>query len=159
MESSEMISAPIRSASAIPTAVLPTAVAPVKNQQSWKVVVITSAETCRRGLYDTFACYTAQSKLDWCQEYCCVQTMGWKGNRIVNSPTRPLDELERTIAERAANPSSKSYTTQLINGGVEAIGAKIVEEAMEVVEAAGEAGDTDRQHFLREAGDLVYHLM
>src|SRR3954464_8368958 len=40
IESSEMISAPIRSASAIPTAVLPTAVAPVKNQQSWKVVVI-----------------------------------------------------------------------------------------------------------------------
>jgi len=85
--------------------------------------------------------------------------MSWKGNRIVNSPTRPLDELERTIAERAANPSSKSYTTKLINGGVEAIGAKIVEEAMEVVEAAGEAGDTGRQHFLREAGDLVYHLM
>src|SRR4051812_34412595 len=37
MESSEMISAPIRCASAMPTAVLPTAVAPVRNQQSWKV--------------------------------------------------------------------------------------------------------------------------
>jgi phosphoribosyl-ATP pyrophosphohydrolase len=77
----------------------------------------------------------------------------------VNSSPRPLDELERTIAERVANPSSKSYTTQLVNGGVEAIGAKIVEEAMEVVEAAGESGNDGRQHFVREAGDLIYHLM
>jgi phosphoribosyl-ATP pyrophosphohydrolase len=77
----------------------------------------------------------------------------------VSSLTRPLDELERTIAERVATPSSKSYTTQLVNGGVEAIGAKIVEEAMEVVEAAGEAGDAGREHFIREVGDLIYHVM
>src|SRR5205085_1855838 len=82
-----------------------------------------------------------------------------KAKHAVSSSTRPLDELERTIAERIGDPSSKSYTTQLINGGVEAIGAKIVEEAMEVVEAAGEAGDTGRQHFIREVGDLIYHLM
>jgi phosphoribosyl-ATP pyrophosphohydrolase len=72
---------------------------------------------------------------------------------------RPLDELERTIADRAANPSDKSYTSQLLAGGVSAIGAKIVEEAAEVVEAAAEPGDTGREHFIREASDLVYHLM
>ena len=72
---------------------------------------------------------------------------------------RPIDELERTIADRAANPTAKSYTTKLLAGGVEAIGAKIVEEAMEVVEAAGESGKEGREHFIREAGDLVYHLM
>jgi phosphoribosyl-ATP pyrophosphohydrolase len=44
-------------------------------------------------------------------------------------------------------------------GGVEKIGAKIVEEAREVVEAAGEPGDAGREHFLREVADLVYHVM
>ncbi len=72
---------------------------------------------------------------------------------------QPLDKLERTIADRAANPNEKSYTSQLLAGGVEKIGTKIVEEAAEVVEAAGESGPAGREHFIREVGDLVYHLM
>src|SRR3990172_8695219 len=71
----------------------------------------------------------------------------------------PLDKLERTIAARAASPNEKSYTSQLLAGGIEKIGAKIVEEAAEVVEAAGEPGDKGRAHFVREVGDLIYHLM
>ena len=70
----------------------------------------------------------------------------------MSTQARPIDELERTIADRAEKPSEKSYTSKLLAGGVEAIGAKIVEESMEVLEAA-------RQHFVREVGDLVYHLM
>jgi phosphoribosyl-ATP pyrophosphohydrolase len=77
----------------------------------------------------------------------------------VNSTPPPLGKLERTIAARAANPNEKSYTSQLLAGGVEKIGAKIVEEAAEVVEAAGEAGKKGREHFIREVGDLVYHLL
>jgi phosphoribosyl-ATP pyrophosphohydrolase len=77
----------------------------------------------------------------------------------VSTGARPLDELERTIADRAANPSEKSYTSKLLAGGVEAIAKKIVEESMEVVEAASEVGDAGREHFIREVGDLVYHLM
>ena len=77
----------------------------------------------------------------------------------MGSSPRPLDKLERTIADRAENPNAKSYTSQLLAGGVEAIGAKIVEESMEVVEAAGEPGDAGREHFIREVGDLVYHLL
>jgi phosphoribosyl-ATP pyrophosphohydrolase len=73
--------------------------------------------------------------------------------------TRPLDELDQTIAARAANPSEKSYTTQLLAGGVAKIGAKITEEAAEVIEAAAEPGDAGREHLVREAGDLVYHLV
>ena len=42
---------------------------------------------------------------------------------------------------------------------METIGAKIVEEAIEVVEAAGEPGEAGREHFIREVGDLVYHLL
>lgn len=71
----------------------------------------------------------------------------------------PLDRLERTIADRAANPREKSYTTQLLIGGVEKIGEKIVEEAAEVVGAAAEPGKAGRDHFIREVGDLMYHVL
>jgi phosphoribosyl-ATP pyrophosphohydrolase len=77
----------------------------------------------------------------------------------VSTGARPLDELEQIVADRAANPSEKSYTSKLLAGGVEAIAKKIVEESMEVVEAASEAGDAGREHFIHEVGDLVYHLM
>jgi phosphoribosyl-ATP pyrophosphohydrolase len=46
----------------------------------------------------------------------------------------------------------------LFRGGVDKIGAKINEEAREVVEAAGETGEDGRQHLIYEAGDLIYHL-
>lgn len=72
---------------------------------------------------------------------------------------RPIDVLEQTIAERAASPSEKSYTSGLLAGGVERIGAKVLEEAVEVVEAASETGETGREHLVREAADLVYHLL
>ena len=72
---------------------------------------------------------------------------------------RALDELDRTIAARAAQPASVSYTNQLLAGGIAAMGAKIVEEAAEVVAAAGETGDSGRDHLIREAGDLLYHLL
>lgn len=76
-------------------------------------------------------------------------------------PTVPsaLDQLQQTIAARAAAPDQPSYTNQLLAGGVDAIGAKITEEAAEVVEAAAEAGDEGRRHLVREAADLVYHLL
>ena len=63
------------------------------------------------------------------------------------------------IEDRRDNPPEKSYTTKLLAGGVEAIGAKVTEEAAEVVEAAAEAGDTGRAHLVCEAGDLLYHLL
>ncbi|MCI0491417.1 MAG: phosphoribosyl-ATP diphosphatase [Planctomycetes bacterium] len=77
----------------------------------------------------------------------------------MRSAPQPLDKLERTIAARAASPNEKSYTSQLLAGGVERIGAKIVEEAAEVVEAAGESGKAGREHFIREVGDLMYHML
>lgn len=70
-----------------------------------------------------------------------------------------LAKLEQVIRDRQANPSEKSYTTKLLAGGVAKIGSKITEEAAEVGEAAGEAGEEGRQHFIYEAADLLYHLM
>ena len=73
---------------------------------------------------------------------------------------RALDQLEQTIAERqAAAATESSYTAKLLAAGVAKIGSKITEEAAEVVEAAAEAGETGRLHTVREAADLVYHLM
>src|SRR5712672_629023 len=69
-----------------------------------------------------------------------------------------LARLMAIIEDRKANPPAKSYTTTLFAGGVAKIGEKIVEEAAEVVEAAGEPGDAGRTHLIYEAADLVYHL-
>ncbi len=39
------------------------------------------------------------------------------------------------------------------------IGAKVLEEAAEVVEAAGEPGDAGREHLVKEVADLVFHAL
>jgi phosphoribosyl-ATP pyrophosphohydrolase len=67
--------------------------------------------------------------------------------------------LEQTILTRQAAPGEKSYTAQLLAGGIEKIGGKIIEEAAEVVEAAGEEDEAGRKHTIREAGDVLYHLL
>jgi phosphoribosyl-ATP pyrophosphohydrolase len=73
---------------------------------------------------------------------------------------RPLDQLEETIGQRkAAAEIDKSYTARLLAGGVAKIGPKVAEEAAEVVEAAGEPGEDGRQHTIREAADVIYHLL
>jgi len=81
------------------------------------------------------------------------------GKATVPTASAPLEKLERTIHARAKKPNAKSYTSQLLAGGVPKIGAKIVEEAAELVEAAGEPGQAGHEHFIREVGDLFYHLM
>lgn len=69
-----------------------------------------------------------------------------------------LAQLMAVIEDRKKNPSTKSYTNSLLQGGNAKIGKKIVEEAAEVVEAADEPGEAGRSHLIYEAGDLVYHL-
>jgi phosphoribosyl-ATP pyrophosphohydrolase len=63
------------------------------------------------------------------------------------------------LAERAVAMPEHSYTTQLLQGGVEQIGGKIREEAEELIAAASEPGDEGREHFVHEAGDLIYHTL
>ena len=73
-------------------------------------------------------------------------------------PLDALDALESTIRSRAECSSETSYTSRLLAGGVDSIGAKVVEEAQELVDAASEPGDAGRSHFVYECADLVYHL-
>ena len=70
-----------------------------------------------------------------------------------------LEQLMSLIEDRRKNPPEKSYTTHLFRGGVHRIGAKVTEEAAEVVEAAGQSDEAKRhQEVTHEAADLVYHL-
>ncbi len=67
-----------------------------------------------------------------------------------------LGQLEAVIAERKNNPSEKSYTSHLFNRGLDKIAQKVGEEAVEVVI---ESKNDDREKFLGETADLLYHLL
>ena len=69
-----------------------------------------------------------------------------------------LAQLMRVIEDRKRNPPATSYTATLLAGGTSKIGAKIVEEATEVIEAAEEPGTEGRNHLIYETADLLYHL-
>jgi phosphoribosyl-ATP pyrophosphohydrolase len=77
---------------------------------------------------------------------------------VVTDPADIFARLMAVIEDRKANASEKSYTTRLMDGGIELIGAKILEEAAEVVVAAAEPGVDGRTHTIREAADVIYHL-
>jgi phosphoribosyl-AMP cyclohydrolase / phosphoribosyl-ATP pyrophosphohydrolase len=79
-----------------------------------------------------------------------------------------LETLWSTIASRAAERPAGSYTTALLDGGVDAAGRKVTEEATEVLIAAKDdataAGSgTDRTAtqtaLAGEAADLLYHVL
>jgi imidazole glycerol-phosphate synthase subunit HisF len=72
-----------------------------------------------------------------------------------------LDTLWSTIDERAVTRPEGSYTTALLDGGPDAVGRKLVEEATEVLLAAKDhaAGVADDARVAEEAADLVYHLL
>ena len=71
---------------------------------------------------------------------------------IVGFSTLPV--LERTIAQRAAERPEGSYTAALLAEPAHA-GAKVEEEAEEVVRAAREESD---ERVAEEAADVLYHL-
>jgi phosphoribosyl-ATP pyrophosphohydrolase/phosphoribosyl-AMP cyclohydrolase len=72
-----------------------------------------------------------------------------------------LDRLWGVIESRAAERPEGSYTTSLLDGGVDAVGRKVTEEATEVLLAAKDhaAGKGSERRVAEEAADLVYHLM
>lgn len=67
-----------------------------------------------------------------------------------------LGTLEACIKDRHAKMPEGSYTTYLFNKGVNKIAQKVGEEAVETVI---EAIDGNRERYLYEAGDLLYHLL
>jgi phosphoribosyl-ATP pyrophosphohydrolase len=77
----------------------------------------------------------------------------------MSNSLQAFDELMAVIKQRRDSPPARSYTTTLLAGGPAKIGAKILEESREVVEASQEAaGPQQRAHLLYELGDLFYHV-
>lgn len=74
-----------------------------------------------------------------------------------------LETLWSTIATRAAERPTGSYTTTLLDGGVDAVGRKVTEEATEVLLAAKDdataSTETTRAALAGEAADLLYHAL
>ena len=58
--------------------------------------------------------------------------------------------------QRQDNPSKKSYTASLLARGINKVAQKVGEEAVELVI---EAKDDNRELFLGEAADLMYHYL
>jgi phosphoribosyl-ATP pyrophosphohydrolase/phosphoribosyl-AMP cyclohydrolase len=72
------------------------------------------------------------------------------------SPLRFLYILEKIILDRKNNPNENSYTHLLFQKGINKIAQKVGEEAVELVI---EAKDDNRDLFLGEAADLMYHFL
>ncbi|MDH6180963.1 phosphoribosyl-ATP pyrophosphohydrolase [Microbacteriaceae bacterium SG_E_30_P1] len=66
-----------------------------------------------------------------------------------------FDDLFAELSERAESRPSGSRTVELLDGGVHAIGKKIVEEAAEVWMAAEYQS---REETAEEISQLLYHL-
>ncbi len=67
-----------------------------------------------------------------------------------------LDDLARIVAERAGAAPDRSYTAKLLADGPARAAKKLGEEA---VEAAIAAVQGDRAELVREAADVLYHLL
>tara|TARA_B100001540_G_C15245295_1_gene390167 strand:- start:87 stop:434 length:348 start_codon:yes stop_codon:yes gene_type:complete len=66
-----------------------------------------------------------------------------------------LEKLCQIIEERQRASTNTSYTASLLTKGTAKIGAKVTEEAEEVVFAALDEGS---DALIRESADLLYHL-
>jgi phosphoribosyl-ATP pyrophosphohydrolase/phosphoribosyl-AMP cyclohydrolase len=67
-----------------------------------------------------------------------------------------LSSLEAIIQDRKANPQKGSYTNKLLDSGINKVAQKVGEEAVELVI---EAKDDNKDLFLGEASDLLYHYL
>ncbi len=73
-----------------------------------------------------------------------------------NTADHFIFELEQIIADRKSNPSDKSYTSSLFAKGINKIAQKVGEEAVELLI---ESKDEDKELFLGEAADLLFHYL
>lgn len=67
-----------------------------------------------------------------------------------------LEFLDIIIQDRKKNPTLGSYTNQLLDSSINKVAQKVGEEAVELVI---EAMDNNRELFLNEASDLMYHYL
>lgn len=75
---------------------------------------------------------------------------------VNSSKTGFIDQLRAIIKDRKKNPTDKSYTASLFAKGINKIAQKVGEEAVEIVI---EAKDDNKNLFLGEAADLLFHYL
>ncbi len=73
-----------------------------------------------------------------------------------NNSAFTLEILEMVIANRKDNPAESSYTSSLFTNGINKIAQKVGEEAVELII---ESKDDDKEKFLGEAADLLFHYL
>lgn len=66
-----------------------------------------------------------------------------------------IEQLQKLLQERKANPRPGSYTNQLLDNQEELV-KKVGEEAVEVILAALQQG---QERLISESADLLYHLL
>jgi phosphoribosyl-ATP pyrophosphohydrolase/phosphoribosyl-AMP cyclohydrolase len=67
-----------------------------------------------------------------------------------------LASLDSLIQDRKVHPVEKSYTNTLLTGSINKVAQKVGEEAVELVI---ESKDNNKDLFLGEAADLLYHFL
>lgn len=72
------------------------------------------------------------------------------------SKTLFIDQLRKIIKDRKNNPTDQSYTASLFAKGINKVAQKVGEEAVEIVI---EAKDNNKNLFLGEAADLLFHYL
>jgi phosphoribosyl-AMP cyclohydrolase / phosphoribosyl-ATP pyrophosphohydrolase len=77
-------------------------------------------------------------------------------NETNNRDLSFLGRLDELIAQRKKDLPPDSYTTSLFRAGVNKVAQKVGEEAVELII---EAKDNNRELFLNEGADLLYHLI
>lgn len=75
---------------------------------------------------------------------------------VNSSKTGFIDQLRAIIKDRKNNPTDKSYTASLFAKGINKVAQKVGEEAVEIVI---EAKDDNKELFMGEAADLLYHYL
>lgn len=77
-------------------------------------------------------------------------------NESNSSRTGFIDQLRTIIRDRKENPSDQSYTASLFAKGINKVAQKVGEEAVELVI---EAKDDNKELFMGEAADLLFHYL
>lgn len=105
-------------------------VSPDCDQDALLIQVRPEGPACHRG---TFTCFDRES-----------------------APFGFLERLDGIISGRLKNPSEKSYTSRLVQEGLDRVAQKVGEEAIETVIAAK---NQSIEALESEAADLMFHLM
>ena len=70
--------------------------------------------------------------------------------------TNVSKDLYNLILDRKANPVDGSYTNYLFDKGIEKIGKKVGEEAIEAIISVSRG---DKENTIQELADLFYHAL